>query len=124
MNLPIAHPGASADAPPVDLGVLPALTGCEDPDMLAEFLSDFREIARQAEAEMLDAAQTGDLNAMRHVAHRVKSSARYVGALQLGELSDTLETACEKLQADATPGLLAQWRREWARVDAFLGSRG
>lgn len=105
--------------PPIDLQVLPDLTGCDDA-MRDEFLADFRGTAGEAEAALLLALQQGDIAALASAAHRVKSSARYMGAMPLGQLSEQLEQASDRADLDAVVTLLPQWQREWQRVDGFI----
>lgn len=102
---------------PVDLSVLPALSGCDEA-MLAEFLEDFLTVTAQGVQQMESAAGRGDARALGQIAHRLKSSARQVGALELGRLAEQIE-----LQAEAgapTALLMETWCREWARVEAFV----
>ena len=92
-------PGAAADSaatnatsavPPaptfasLDVSVLAALVG-DDPATLREFLLDFRASAATIAAELSAACAAGDAARAGALAHKLKSSARSVGALALGE---------------------------------------
>ncbi|NDY93932.1 Hpt domain-containing protein [Ideonella livida] len=104
---------------PVDLQVLVELTGCEGP-MLDEFLADFQQLAAQAAQDLAQAHAQGQLAQVEALAHRVKSSARYAGALALGDLSEALEQAGRGGDSGAAAHALPAWLAEWSRVDAFL----
>jgi HPt (histidine-containing phosphotransfer) domain-containing protein len=78
--------------PPVDISVLKALVG-EDPAVLHDVLQDFIGTTARIAAELRAACAAGQGSAARAAAHKLKSSARAVGALALGELCETLEKA-------------------------------
>jgi HPt (histidine-containing phosphotransfer) domain-containing protein len=106
-------------SPPVDLTVLPELTGCEI-EMLGEFLQDFQAIATEAAGELRQALAAGQAASLCHTAHKLKSSARYIGALALGECSQALEHCAEAGDLPGCGPQVQRWLDEWARVDAFL----
>ncbi len=106
---------------PVDVNVLKALVG-DDPVMIAEFLEDFRASAQKIAAELRAACQAGQANAAGASAHKLKSSARSVGALALGELSAQMEQAGKRGDTDALADLLPPFEAELAAVDQYIGS--
>ena len=55
-------------------------------------------------------------------AHKLKSSARSVGALALGELCADMEQAGKAGQVEALTALLSRFEAEMAAVDEYLGS--
>ncbi len=75
-----------------DVSVLAALVG-DDPATLHEFLRDFRDSAASIAAELTAACAAGDAAQAGALAHKLKSSARSVGALALGEICAALEAA-------------------------------
>lgn len=79
-------------APPVDISVLKALVG-EDPAVLHDVLQDFIKSAAPIAANLHAACAAGEGEAARTAAHKLKSSARAIGALALGELCEALENA-------------------------------
>ncbi|MBI4937638.1 MAG: PAS domain S-box protein [Nitrosomonadales bacterium] len=91
-------PSAEAATPPapafatLDVGVLAALVG-DDPVVIHDFLLDFRRSAPQLPAEIAAACAAGDTERVNALAHKLKSSARSVGALALGEICAALERA-------------------------------
>jgi PAS domain S-box-containing protein len=83
---------AEVAPPPVDISVLKALVG-EDPAVLHDVLQDFITSAARIAANLHAACAAGESEAARTAAHKLKSSARAVGALALGELCEALENA-------------------------------
>jgi|APDOM4702015118_1054815.scaffolds.fasta_scaffold22707_2 HPt (histidine-containing phosphotransfer) domain-containing protein len=71
--------------------------------------------------EQLTVARTaGDANALRHVAHTLKSSSASVGALQLSGLCADIERKVRDRQTDGLDAQLEEMLREGARVLAAL----
>jgi signal transduction histidine kinase/HPt (histidine-containing phosphotransfer) domain-containing protein/ActR/RegA family two-component response regulator len=110
--------GAPAPAV-VDVTVLAALVG-DDPEVIREFLNDFRTSGQKATAEIRRAFQAGQVSVVGAVSHKLKSSARSVGALALGELCAQIEDASQTGQLEALRPLAAKFEREMAAVNAFL----
>jgi HPt (histidine-containing phosphotransfer) domain-containing protein len=109
---------------PVDATVLPSLVG-DDAAVLGEFMLDFLEGAVRAATELANALAAGHVTSVGAVAHRLKSSARAVGALHLGELCDAIErdanaaADCESLTA-----MQARFDAELARVREWIDAQG
>ena len=117
-----AMPGPARPALAVDVRVLAALVG-DEPAVIDEFLLDFRVSAGEAAPRMRAACLALQCTAVEALAHKLKSSARAVGALDLGELCEQLESAA---QAGRTDTLVVLWPRvelEFAAVDEFLEAR-
>jgi two-component system sensor histidine kinase/response regulator len=106
---------------PVDVSVLKALVG-DDPAMISELLHDFRLSATGIAAELRSASAAGQARASGAAAHKLKSSARSVGALALGELCEAMEQAGNTGQVEALTVLLPRFEAEMAAVDDYLGS--
>jgi HPt (histidine-containing phosphotransfer) domain-containing protein len=66
------------------------------------------------------AGQTGHVAAQ---AHKLKSSARAVGALQLGELCAIMERAGKAQDVQALAALIPTFEQEAARVSSFILNR-
>jgi len=75
-----------------DSATLGRLVG-NNPEMQRRLLTKFLANAQSQVAAMESARATGDLRALTDVAHTLKSAARTVGALALGELCQAMETA-------------------------------
>jgi CheY-like chemotaxis protein/HPt (histidine-containing phosphotransfer) domain-containing protein len=93
---------------PVDVSVLAALVG-DSPDVISDFLKDFRSSATRIAAEMKAAYAAGQVAQVGALAHKLKSSARSVGALALGELCDEIEQAGKASQIKVLAALLGNF---------------
>jgi len=118
-----AHVGAYGNTPPVpvDVNVLKALVG-DDPAVIREFLHDFRASATGIAAELRTTCAAGQATAAAAAAHKLKSSARSVGALALGELCAGMEQAGQAGDIEALAALLSRFEAEIAAVEEYLGS--
>ena len=107
---------------PIDATVLPSLIGC-DPATLREFLTGFAASARRAERDLTAAIAAGQRATAKAVAHRLKSSARAVGAVALGELCARLEAATEHDDTVALGARAATFAAEVARVCNWIDAQ-
>ncbi len=105
----------------LDVSVLKALVG-DEPRVIAEFLHDFRVSASEAAIQLRIAWRAREAIALEAVAHRLKSSARSVGALALGELCSEMETAGQEGRLESMAELWPKFEAEWSAVDEFLRS--
>lgn len=103
----------------VDISVLAALVG-DDPAMIRELLQDFRASATNIAAQLSAACAAGETAEVGALAHKLKSSARSVGALPLGELCAEMETAGKAGQVGVLTSLWSRFATEMAAVDAAL----
>ncbi|MFZ2307198.1 MAG: CHASE3 domain-containing protein [Rhodoferax sp.] len=120
----ITHPPATQAAAspwviPVDVKVLEALVG-SDITVLCEFLRDFRTSSARAAGDLRTAHASGLTATVQALAHKLKSSARAVGALRLGGLCAELEAAGQENNAAGLNLIEPQFEKEFARVDRFL----
>ncbi len=76
----------------IDLSVLKGIVG-DDAQVVDEFLADFRISAERMAAELRAASNAEDTRQVGAVAHRLKSIARSVGAMALGDACAELENA-------------------------------
>jgi CheY-like chemotaxis protein/HPt (histidine-containing phosphotransfer) domain-containing protein len=97
----------------LDLNVLRGLIG-DDPQALQELLADFLASARRVRSDLVRVWATSDAQRVVELAHKLKSSARAVGALALGERCAELERA----------GGVGEPSAISARLDALLGTLG
>lgn len=104
---------------PVDLAVLSTLFG-DDHALIATILEDFTV---SMEAYLREFSTAGDLSEVRAVAHKLKSSARTVGAGPLGNLCAALEHACRNDQAEVAASLLSHIPPEVIRINDFLAEQ-
>jgi len=115
--------GENAASVPVDVSVLKALVG-DDPAVIRDLLRDFRVSAAKTAAELKAACDSGQTAQAGALAHKLKSSARSVGALALGELCAGMEQAGKAGQVEALTALLSRLEAEMAAVDEYLGFLG
>jgi len=101
-----------AGAPLLDIAVLAATFG-DNPDKLRKYAFMFLDSAREGLAEIDIALAAGDLARAGAAAHRLKSSARAVGALAFGEV-------CAELEQQQARGALAQGRALGARLRSLF----
>jgi signal transduction histidine kinase/ActR/RegA family two-component response regulator/HPt (histidine-containing phosphotransfer) domain-containing protein len=112
-----APDGANAAA--VNLDVLEDLVG-NDPVVICDLLQGFHDSAGRAVELLKAACSVGDMAATVEQAHRLKSSARTVGALGLGRLCEQIEIAGKAGAADVLARLVPEFDRESDAVRAFL----
>ena len=91
----------------VDTRTLEALVG-SDPRLVLEFLGEFAVSAARLSRELVRACRSGQLKEVAAVAHKLKSSARAVGAAGLGEICDAIEN-------------VGAGRRGWRSAHALAG---
>jgi CheY-like chemotaxis protein len=110
---------STATSVPVDVSVLEALVG-DDPTVVHEFLRDFRISAAKTATELKAAYETGQTAQVGALAHKLKSSARSVGALKLGELCAAIEQAGKGNQIQALEDLMHRFEAEMSTVFEYL----
>lgn len=103
----------------VDVDVLRAQIG-DDEVILREFLDDFRISAAEIAVELRMACMAEHAVAAEALAHKLKSSARSVGALALGELCAEMEKSGRAGDTDALTLLMPMFEQELASVEAYL----
>lgn len=106
---------------PVDVSVLAALIG-DDPALLREFLTDFQASACAIAIELHAACAAANTSHAGDLAHKLKSSARAVGALALGELCAELEVAAKSGDRPALDLMQVHFSAEMAAVEFALKS--
>jgi PAS domain S-box-containing protein len=98
----------------IDLTILAKLLGYE-PDKIRKFAFKFLQTAQETLAQMDTALSLGELQTLRDLGHRLKSAARTVGALGMGELCWELE--CLPLGDDAAARAASLLARLWPLLD-------
>jgi CheY-like chemotaxis protein/HPt (histidine-containing phosphotransfer) domain-containing protein len=109
----------AAISTPVDVNVLKALVG-EDDATIRDFLHDFHISAATIAVDLRIACATFQATAVSDLAHKLKSSARSVGALVLGELCSEMEKSGKAGDNGALALLLPKFDQELANVERFL----
>ncbi|MCX7068592.1 MAG: PAS domain S-box protein [Methylococcales bacterium] len=103
----------------VDVSVLEALVG-DDPEVISDFLQDFRRSATQIATELKRAFTAGQATQVSALAHKLKSSARAVGALELGELCAAIEQAAQAGHLEILAALIPRFETEMTAVNNYL----
>ena len=85
-------------------------------------LLDFRISAEKIAMELRVAYQAGQFAVVGSLAHKLKSSARSVGAHALGELCAEMEQAGKKNDAEALALLLSPFDAQLISVKTYLDS--
>jgi PAS domain S-box-containing protein len=115
-----AAPKADA-VPVVDVRALERLIGNDRPVIL-EFLNDFRISAAKIALELKAACTACQAVQASEQAHKLKSSARAVGAHALGELCAAMEEAGKAGSTETLLALLPRFEQELDAVNTFLDS--
>ncbi len=114
-----AAPSAADASAPVDISVLKKLIG-DDEAMIREFLGDFRVSMTEIAVELRAACAAGQAATAGTLGHKLKSPARSVGALALGELCYAMEQAGKAGDLAACTALLPGLEQELVRVESFI----
>ena len=109
----------SGGDPPVDTSVLKALVGDEQ-TVMRELLHDFKSSAAKSAVELRVACETGEPAQARSAAHKLKSSARSVGAMKLAEICAQLEHSGKKDRLSEVRRLLPEFETELRAVLGYL----
>ena len=126
-RVPEASPSPAPEAAggigikPVDLGVLAALVG-DDAEVIKEVLESFRVSSSETAAKLRQASAAGLAMEVGALAHRLKSAARSIGALLLGEICSELEEAGKGGRLDAISSLLPKFDAAVETVNGYLAS--
>ena len=89
---------------------------------LETLLSDFRSSAQTAADELRVAFAAEDTDGVAAIAHRLKPSALWVGAMALGELCNAVENT-DRTRHGQLEELIGQLEKELSRVDLYLAAR-
>ena len=92
----------------------------DDDVTIRDFLHDFRISAAKIAVELRTACAAGQAASAGALAHKLKPSARSMGALALGELCATMEQSGKAGDMAALAMLLPKFEQELASVEGFL----
>jgi len=106
---------------PMDMRVLAELVG-DEAAVIDEFVREFRVSLREGAAHIRAAALAGQTIAMAQAAHKLKSSARAMGALGLGSLCEQIEQEAGAGHTSEVAVLLTAFDAEVAMVVQYLAS--
>jgi PAS domain S-box-containing protein len=103
----------------IDINVLRNLVG-DDEHTLKDFLNDFLLSAQQLTINIEQSYKDNSWQALAVSAHTLKSSARAVGALALGDLCERLEKAAKQQQREIIAQQIGVFTSEFARVSDYV----
>ncbi len=90
----------------------------DEPAILQDFYTLFLQQVQELQQQLDTFSTPYDAEDLRLLAHKLKSSARTVGALALGEQLDALERACLQNSSQATlEAMLAATRQACAQTE-------
>jgi PAS domain S-box-containing protein len=113
---PLVLSDQSASTAPLDISVLANLVGNES-DVIREFLQEFQLSATEIIAQLTATADNLPQSQAKAAAHKLKSSAYAVGAIQLAGLCAQIERAGHKAALSA---LLKQCEQEMATLNDYI----
>ena len=88
----------------------------DDPAKVAKFLNFFQKSSQEISVEIIAASRAQQLDAVFAAAHKLKSAARTVGAIDLGDLCSAIENAAKAGNQTALNTLLQSFEEEWNEV--------
>jgi PAS domain S-box-containing protein len=112
--------GNGQTAPILDVEVLRGMVG-DDPEVVEEFLRDYLVSVQRLSGELRAARDSGNTREVGAIAHKLKSSSRSVGALQLGDRCAELENASKAGDKSAITQHAEQFEAVLAEVEAKIG---
>jgi PAS domain S-box-containing protein len=118
----VADDGARAPVPVLD-GPAPIAVLRGSPVDSPQVLEHFRRVNNADVVLLRQAAQGGDLDAITHLAHRIKGACGFVGAIGLATASGTLEHAGRAGATDAIEALMEEFESELERLNAYLDAQ-
>jgi len=119
----MARAEGSSRGEPIDVAVLARLIGPQ-PAMLADFYVDFARSAADAMLAIEQALAAGSRGAAESVAHRLKGSARLIGAAALGDHCECLEESCQGSSDDVMQSAFQVVQEEAKRVREWIETGG
>ena len=117
--LPIVPSDTAAS--PIDITILEGLIG-RNPTVVHAFLQDFQANAADIGTDLRAAGASKDILKAGALAHKLKSAARAVGALALGELCAQIEDASSAGLSNKLFEILPRWEAELAAVEDYLAA--
>ena len=106
----------------IDINILRELVG-DDQEVINDILQEFLASAGKIATELNDAYKATQYDQVCITAHKLKSSARYIGALRLGKLCEQIEHCGEKGGDAQLNELLPRFKAEMAAVESYLAER-
>jgi len=116
----IQKPLAETEKSTVDINILKSLIG-NDKAVIKEFLQDFLHDSQKIAEQLQSAVADNRADEAKFAAHKLKSSARSVGALALGEWCMRMEEAAKQGDIEKLGKLLPGFKQELTEVEGYIG---
>ena len=91
-------------------------------DMLAMMMQTFLQFSEERVAKMVEEANLGNISEVASIAHSLKSSARQLGALALGEACAVAESAGKEGRTELALEGVSAVQREFTAAKPWLKS--
>ena len=117
------HGGSTAVKPPIDISVLTQLVGGNE-ELVSGYLRDFPRETAPIAIELRAACQGGQPELAAAAAHKLRSSALTVGAMQLGTICTSLEQAARAGTTESLGELMLHFESELVSVGDFCVGLG
>ena len=118
-SVPMSIADAVAGEQVLEVEILKKYVG-DEPELIREFLGQFRDAAQQYFGKLTTAHAAGDFNQIASTAHTFKSSSRAVGAVALGDLCAEVESAAKRHDVEALDHCCTLFSAEMQRVNERL----
>ena len=115
----ILQPSATTGKVVVDINILKSLVG-SDQAVINEFLHDFLRDAREITEQLHRAVTGGQADKAKFAAHKLKSSARSIGALAVGEWCAQMEEAAKEGDVEKLVKLLPGFEQELTQAENHI----
>ena len=116
------RPTLAGDPDVIDLSILAQLLGYH-PDKIRKFAFKFLQATEAGFNEMQAALEAGEVHKMRELGHRIKSSARTVGAIGMADLCQAMENLAGATPEDELEQARVLLERLWpllARISEYI----
>ena len=123
MTAKVSDAAQSGSAAVLDNAVLSRLGGKSEPELLNRLITMFLESALTLLAELKGGLVDGDMVALRHASHTLKSCSATVGASLLAERCQELEMMARTGSVPDAPALVDAIAHEYQYVQAALIAR-
>ena len=111
----------SADASPIDISVIKGLIG-DDEDVINIFFNKFIDAVPDDINEIIRAIDNSDFTEVKAKSHKLKSSAKAVGANYLGEICQKIEDESDSNSQATLYELSAMLNSEFTKCKQYIQS--
>jgi len=121
----VSNAEPASDSPsgkiPVDVTSLKELFG-DDQDTIVEILKEFVEPSQECSDEVITALAESSLDKVSSGAHKLKSAARSIGAIEVADLCEEIESASKKGDWEPVKSLAPRLKNELDQVVDYINN--